>query len=169
MGLLSFVGRVLLVLVILGAGVDKFQNGAKSVKLLEERYPLFHTHFAQLTKPYFQLPVQIEPAHLKVHYPVIIQAVGGLEVGLAVFIIFFNSKFAGILLSYLILSFILVIHNPALAKDSTRAFEIFQALYNLGIAGGLLLVGQRAAESQSKVSESKAPQQSSQKNRKKRD
>ena len=72
---------------------------------------------------------------MKVHYPVIIQAVGGLEVGLAVFIIFFNSKFAGILLSYLILSFILVIHNPALAKDSyiyqkyfflrTRAFEIF--------------------------------------------
>ncbi|CAD8057824.1 unnamed protein product [Paramecium primaurelia] len=139
----SFIGRVLLAVIFIGAGVDKLTQPQSSIGLLNSRYPAFYKHLETTTKQYnVQLPVQLSPTSIKEQSMEIILGVGGAEVLLGLLVIF-NLAWAGKLLSLLALSFVAVIHNPFIhgTTQAEKLSEQIQSLWTLGIAGALLIVG----------------------------
>ncbi|CAD8142459.1 unnamed protein product [Paramecium pentaurelia] len=139
----SFIGRILLAVIFIGAGVDKFMQPQNSVGLLNGRYPAFYKNLETTAKQYnVPLPVQLSPTSIKQFSNEIILGVGGAELVLGLFVIL-NQAWAGKLLSLLTLSFVAVIHNPFIhgTTQAEKLSEQIQGLWTLGIAGALLIVG----------------------------
>ncbi|CAD8063996.1 unnamed protein product [Paramecium sonneborni] len=139
----SFIGRVLLVVIFIGAGVDKLMSPQNSVALLNGRYPGFYKFLDSTIKQYnVQLPDQLQPEAIKKISTQIIQGVGVAEIFLSFFVIL-NYGWAGKLLFLLTSSFIVIIHNPLIhgKTQDEKLSEQIQALWTLGIAGALLIIG----------------------------
>ncbi|CAK65802.1 unnamed protein product (macronuclear) [Paramecium tetraurelia] len=154
----SLIGRVLLVIIFIGAGVDKFLQPHGSVGLLNARYPAFYKTLETSAKQFnVPLPVQISPTQIKQISQEIVYGVGGAEIILALFVIL-NQRWAGKLLSFLTLSFVAVIHNPFIhgTTQDEKLTESIQGLWTLGIAGALLIIGASSAQTCAATSQTKA-------------
>ncbi|CAD8067933.1 unnamed protein product [Paramecium sonneborni] len=143
MNFFAILGRVLLAVIFIGAGIDKLKNPQHSVGLLNGKYPKFYEHLQSELKQYnLQLPVQLQPKEIQKISNELIMGVGVVEVLLSLFVVL-NQGWAGKLLSFLVLSFVAVIHNPYIhgSSQSEKLAEQSQALWTLGIAGALMLIG----------------------------
>lgn len=158
MGLTSTVGRLLLAAIFLFSGVEKLQKPQPVTGYLVQSYEAVHTQFVKQTQ--LVLPEQLvffkiynlqSPTFIKQHASLIIQVVAGVEILGAVLVIL-NFFFGGFLLSLFVLGTIALFHNPLVFNKTPEYYNMYinyreqlfhttQALKNLALVGGLLLVG----------------------------
>ena len=116
MGLSVYVARLLIVLVFIGAGVDKFQDPSGVIKMTEGSLKEFD-NFLHKDLGLMHLPlkdVMIEHSATVVYGVAALEVVGGI-------LTIYGSRFFAFLLFTMLLGFNLMVHNPlykSLDKDA---------------------------------------------------
>ncbi|CAD7705331.1 unnamed protein product [Ostreobium quekettii] len=147
----SFFGRLLLALIFITSGLDKFSNfdaetGGPSGKYMAPKMDAFREAFAERTG--IQFPLQKE------QYPYIILASAFLEVvGSVLFVA--DSSVGALMLMVFLIGATPVMHNFWDVQDSTQISEMINFMKNLSIFGGLLAytAARREAEAVAKYKE----------------
>jgi putative oxidoreductase len=126
-GLVFVLGRVLVPLVFIVAGYQKFMNIAGIARLLAAKD--------------FPAPVQIETWTGLPRYDVVGYAVAALEVLCGIMVLIgFKARFAALVLALFTVATIVLGHDFWTMEGAARAVNFTQALKNLSIMGGLLMI-----------------------------
>ncbi|CAG9324008.1 unnamed protein product [Blepharisma stoltei] len=131
----SLFGRFLVAMFFFMSAAMKFTEPASHEAMLLGSYTSLYKEFFALSG--FNLP--ISPALLGLQVHALIQLTAALMV-LGGILFVSNVRIGAYLLSLLLLSFNVVIHNPWLYTGAERNINIVQNLLNFGWIAGLLLI-----------------------------
>lgn len=139
-------GRCLLVAICVLSGIGKFSNPKPHEKSLSDGYS---KTFAKAKEYGVTLP--LAPQILSGYTLEIIYLTGALLL-IGSLLVIFRVKFGSCLLSSLLVSFCVVIHNPYLyAKDKEFYTNAYMLVLNLGLVAGLSLTCPAKAQDKEKT------------------
>ena len=140
------VGRCLLVTICVLSGIGKFSDPKPQERALSDMYS---KTFAKVKEFGVVLPLAPEVVSLYAHQLIFLTA-GLLLLGSVLTI--FNKSCGPCILSTLLISFCIVIHNPYLyTKEKESQFHCQMILLNLGLVAGLFLSCGEKSEKKEKL------------------
>ena len=139
-------GRCLLVALCVLAGIGKFADPSNTAKSLSTSYS---KTFAKVKELGFKLP--LAPELVSTYSTELIYLTGALLL-LGSVLTIFNKQLGSCLLSTLLLSFCVIIHNPYLyPKESEAHANLHQLILNLGLIAGLCFTCGKKVSAKKKV------------------
>ncbi|CAD8107487.1 unnamed protein product [Paramecium primaurelia] len=137
------IGRILLALLFINAGLSQLNNTDPFVQFVNVRYPFFYDYVQKLTGHSLDCTEILKPTNFIKHTPCLIQTIGAAQIILGLGVVI-GMQGAGCLLALLSVIITVFAHNPIIYLNNVNAqVEYLNIIFNVGIIGALFLVGKR--------------------------